>query len=133
MLAYAPRKSWSRTSRRPFELRATAGNPAERALRSLRAPVRRAKRFVGQRELARWAKLALIATVLGLFWIWQRTQVIKLGRDVHRLQTERRQLLDEVHDLRAACEKMSSYETVRQRTSRQFGFTTPPVRILDLE
>lgn len=59
--------------------------------------------------------------------------VVKVGREVHRLQMERRQLVDEVRDLRALYARLSSFETVQKRTARELGFASPPLRILEVE
>ncbi len=70
--------------------------------------------------------------VAGVLLIWQRTQVVRVGQEVHRLHLQRRQLVDEVRDLRTQFERATSYDRIRRSAERELGFVAPPVRVLEL-
>lgn len=133
MLVYARQKSSPGRHRRTAELRTVHGDASDRAIRSVRAVRRstlRRRRPRGNR--LGWLKGLLFVAVAGVLLIWQRTQVVRVGQEVHRLHLQRRQLVDEVRDLRTQFERATSYDRIRRSAERELGFVAPPVRVLEL-
>ncbi len=134
MLVSGQRRSSLRSRRAVRELRTEYGDPAERALRTVRTPRRGAQRL--RNAGSDWASLRTWAFVLGfsllfsILMIAQRVQVIRLGREIERLQAKRRELVDEVRDLDWRYSEATKYDIIRRRARAELGFVDPPVRDL---
>ena len=134
MLVSGQRRSSLRSRRAVRELRTEYGDPAERALRTVRTPRRAVHRRAG--GASEWASLRTWALALGFFLLFsilmiaQRVQVIRLGREIERLQAKRRELVDEVRDLDWKYSEATKYDIIRRRARAELGFVDPPVRDL---
>ncbi len=134
MLVSGQRRNSLRSRRAVRELRTEYGDPAERALRTVRTPRRAVRRRAG--GASEWTSLRTWALALGFFLLFsilmiaQRVQVIRLGREIERLQAKRRELVDEVRDLDWKYSEATKYDIIRRRARAELGFVDPPVRDL---
>lgn len=70
-----------------------------------------------------WSLAAL--SLLLLFYVWQHTQVVKLGYDVEALRKERQDLVNEYYFLKYRLNDVKSLSRVERTAREELGMVTP--------
>ncbi len=80
--------------------------PAQRLLQKQGVGAR--SEAVQKKFIKKWAVWFIMATVLGLFYVWSRVQVVHLGYDVSKLRTESETLNKQVSNLELEIARLKS-------------------------
>jgi cell division protein FtsL len=80
--------------------------PAQRLLQSQGIGAR--SEAVQKKFIKRWAVWFVLATVLCLFYVWSRVQVVRLGYDVSKLKSEAEALNKQVSNLEIEIARLKS-------------------------
>ncbi len=80
--------------------------PTQRLLQSQGVGAR--SEAVQKKFIKKWAVWFIIATVLGLFYVWSRVQVVRLGYDVSKLKAEAETLNKQASNLELEIARLKS-------------------------
>ena len=92
--------------------------------------------IVRERDRRRFRELLAVIALglpIGLFLLlftWQNLEVIRLGREVSRLQKIRKEISEDNKRLQLELDRLTALETVQQRAGRLGFRATPPQAIV---
>jgi cell division protein FtsB len=95
--------------------------------------------IVRERDRRRFRELLAVLALglpIGLFLLlftWQNLEVIRLGREVSRLQKTRKELAENNKRLRIELDRLTALDTVEKRAARLGLRATPPNAIVTVQ
>ncbi len=75
--------------------------------------------------LGRWAIWILIITVLALFYVWSRVQVVQLGYEISKMQADESDLAKQASSLEVELAKLKSPARLEEIAKKELGLQHP--------